>query len=109
MGLPVGPLISAVTPLVLGALDLYRRRKEEQSSPGALKEPRNRFEELEASDLEQARLISGLSTSVEALAKTLEREMEQHRKTHLRLRQMVGLSVALSALSLGLGLWLAFR
>lgn len=112
MPLPLGPLISAVTPLVLGALDQYRKRREERlkhaavpgaedvANPAAL---HTRLEQLEDSDLEQARLISELSRNVETLARTLQIEVDRR----ARLERLVW--VALAAAAAGLSLAIGFR
>ncbi len=95
MALPVVPIISAVTPLVLGAFDLYRRRSEArppQLAPdGAALSSRyaaalqKRMEELESSDLEQARLLSDLSKNLEALARAIESQNQEQQRREQRL------------------------
>ena len=119
MGLPLVPIISALTPVVLGAFDLYRKRREAReahSAPGALasavsspQELRKRMDELEASDVEQARLISELSNQVEALAKSLQQEINAGRARDLQLRQRLWIAYASAGLAVLLAVWLGLR
>lgn len=119
MPLPIIPIITAITPLVLGAFELYRRRCAAQEVRATQSDEKNmaqfahslqtRMTELEESDIEQARLISELSKNVEALAKALQSEIDQNREREIRiLRVLIGLLI-LSGSSLGLTLWNLLR
>lgn len=113
MALPFVPIITAVTPLVLGAFDLYRRRSEARvpAVASAADLPRlaealhKRMKELEDSDLEQARLLSGLSQQVEALARTLEAEAQEHRRREARWRRWIVGSLAAALVALVFAIW----
>jgi uncharacterized coiled-coil protein SlyX len=121
MGLPLVRIISAMAPVVLGAFDLYQKRreaKEAHSQPPFGKEDvartdsgdlAKRMQELEESDVEQARLISELSNAVEALTKSLQREIEDGRRTDARLRQITWIACGLGLLNLVLIVWLMSR
>lgn len=110
MALPVVPIISAVTPLVLGAFDLYRRRSEARtqtvSVADATQVPRlaealqQRMQALEESDLEQARLLSDLSKNVEALARALDSQLAAARARERRLRRWVVAAGVVAAVAL---------
>lgn len=114
MALPLVRIVSALAPVVMGAFDLYRRRREAKEdggsrSPGFALSPeeiRKRLEELEGADVEQARLISELSNTVEALATTLEREIDESKKRETRLRLMLWCTGVCSLASLGLVIWM---
>jgi uncharacterized coiled-coil protein SlyX len=117
MALPVVPILTAVTPLVLGAFDLYRRRNDARRPnaavpadvPGPADTLRKRVEELEESAVEQARLVSELSQQVEALARALESQAEEHRRREAKLRQwLAGMAVA-AAVTFALALWALVR
>lgn len=105
-----------MAPMVMGAFDLYQRRREAKedlkgdartsTSPEAL---RARIQELESADVEQARLISELTNTVEALASSLQTEIEDGRRRAARLQFVVWTSLGLSVVSLGISLWLALR
>ena len=120
MGLPLVPIITAIAPVVLGAFDLYRKRREATEAHAKLpvgdqelgrtaEDIRRRMQELEQSDVEQARLISELSNTIEALTKTLQREIEDGRAKDARLRQMLWIAMAGGAVNLLLVLWIALR
>ncbi len=111
MPLPLVPIISAVTPLVLGAWELYRKRRDDRIALKGLPESENvsgpvalkrRLDELEESDLEQARLISEFSKTVEALAKTLQAENIRQNRLERLLWIAIGLGAVSGALSLAL-------
>jgi flagellar biosynthesis/type III secretory pathway M-ring protein FliF/YscJ len=117
MALPVVPILTAVTPLVLGAFDLYRRRNDARrpnaavpaDAPGPADALRKRVEELEESAVEQARLVSELSQQMEALARALESQAEEHRRREAKLRQwLAGMAVA-AAVTFALALWALVR
>jgi uncharacterized coiled-coil protein SlyX len=112
MPFPAASILSAVTPLVLSAFDLSRRRAEAQAAQSGMDEAnlppaamRARLQELEESDVEQTRLISELSRNVEALARTVHGLAAERR----RMRRLVWAFGALAAVSLGLSLWLTLR
>lgn len=108
MAIPVASILSAVAPLVMGAVDLYRRRKEAtaenvgaDSNTASRESLQIRLQGLEASDLEQTRLISELSRSLEALAKTFVRVHE----ANLRTQRMLWVFGAVAVVSLTLAIW----
>lgn len=114
MALPVVPIISAVTPLVLGALDLYRRRSgahlDDLPAAEAAGRPRqagalnDRLRALEDSDLEQARLLSELSRNVEALARAVASQQEDSQRRARRMKRVVAAALALAGAALVLAL-----
>jgi biopolymer transport protein ExbB/TolQ len=119
MPIPVIPIIAAITPLVLGAFELYRRRsaahevrapKNEENDMARLAHSlQKRMTELEESDIEQAKLISELAKNVEALAKALQSEIDEKKEREIRIyRVLIGLLV-LGGSSLGLTLWHIFQ
>ena len=117
--MPLLPIISALTPVVLGAFDLYRKRREAaeahartvppQEGPRQENELRTRMQELEASDVEQARLISELSNQVEALAKNLQAEINAGQRRDVQLRQRLWIAYAAAGVSLLAAIWLGLR
>jgi hypothetical protein len=119
MALPVVPIISAVTPLVLGAFDLYRRRSEARTPQLAPGEPphsarsaaalQQRMQELEASDLEQARLLSDLSKNLEALARAIESQTQDQRRREARLKTWLLATGCAAAVALILAVWAMAR
>lgn len=119
MGMPLLPIISALTPVVLGAFDLYRKRREAAEAQLRTTPPqeitrtevelRKRMQELEASDVEQARLISELSNQVEALAKNLQAEIDAGQRRDVQLRQRLWMAYAAAGLSLLVAVWLGVR
>lgn len=116
MPFPVASILSAVTPLVLGAVDLYRRRQEAtEGRPPADGTPLNsdalrvRLRELEESDLEQSRLIGELSRQVEALAKTAAAAQDERRRTEALLQRVVWGLGTLAVASLALSIWALAR
>ena len=119
MGMPLIPIISALTPVVLGAFDLYRKRREAHEAhtraavdkgPGvSVDDMRKRMQELEASDVEQARLISELSNQVEALAKNLQAEIDAGQRRDVQLRQRLWVAYAIAGASLLVAIGLGLR
>lgn len=117
MALPLVRIVSALAPVVMGAFDLYRKRREAKEEEG--REPRElaqspenlrkHLEELEEANVEQARLISELSTTVEALATTLQKEIDEGKRRDARMTQWVWAASSLSVASLGLVIWCLFR
>lgn len=108
MAIPVVSIFSAVAPLVMGAVDLYRKRNEATSAnvntdPNALSREavRKRLVELESSDVEQSRLISELSRHVESLARTSAAAQEE-RRLLVRWLWILG---STAVVSLGLAIW----
>lgn len=86
----------------MGAVDLYRRRNEATSAsvegdPASMSREalRARLVELEASDLEQTRLISELSRQVEALARAAVTAQDERRRME-RMMWIVGVTTAAS-------------
>lgn len=117
MALPLVRIVSALAPVVMGAFDLYRRRREAKEDGGSRsqefmlspEEIRRRLQDLESADVEQARLISELSNTVEALATTLQREMDESRKRENRFRLLLWINGVFSLASLGLAIWVFTR
>jgi hypothetical protein len=119
MALPVVPIISAVAPIVLGAFDLYRRRSEARGPQLGADEPlqsprfaaalQQRMQELEASDLEQARLLSDVSKNLEALARALESQRQEQRAREERWWRWLLILGGTSALALLLSVWALTR
>lgn len=112
MGFPIATIISTVTPLVLKAVDLMQKRREEKEahtdalSPDAL---RTRLAELEDSDLEQTRLITELSRNVEALAKAVQSAQDEARTAQRQLRTLLWAALGLGVAALGVALWAVAR
>lgn len=102
--------MNAVAPLVLSAFDLYRRRREALDTDRARaaelmqlpESAQKRLQELERADVEQAKLISDLSNNVEALATTLEREIEEGRRRETKLRRLLYVSLGVAAVAVAL-------
>src|SRR5690606_21277502 len=115
MAIPVVPIISAVTPLVLGAFDLYRRRSEARISPVAVSDatqlPRlaeslqQRMQGLEESDLEQARLLTDVTKNVETLARALESQLVAARAREDKLRWWLIATTGVAAVALVTAVW----
>ena len=112
MALPFVPIVAAATPLVLGALELLRgrsvareermARQEERDHTRALAALEARLRALEDADLEQVRLVSELSASLEGAARasqTVARATDATLGRHERL-VWVALVAGFSALSL---------
>ena len=118
MGLPIVPILHALTPLALKAIELYRKRSATQSDLNGLvaagsDQPvtgelmARRLRELEESDLEQARLLSELTRQVEALAQTTAQEIDSTRRRDARTRALLGF-IGLQALTaLIVAVWVA--
>jgi hypothetical protein len=112
MAIPVVPIISAVAPIVLSALDLYRKRSRTRASgvaagfeeptteEGGHPEWASRLRALEDSDLEQARLLRDLSQQVEQLARALEAQVTQQRERERRLQRRFWGSLVVAGLAL---------
>lgn len=113
MPLPLAAILSAVTPLVLSAYELYRRRREANAGPAgaALSGEgwRTRLRELEASDLEQARLIDELSRSVESLARAVEAALEENRRQAAQFQRRLWALGSFAGLAFGVALWALLR
>lgn len=109
MPLPLAAILSAVTPLVLSAYELYRRRQEAKAGPAgeALSGEglRARLRELEDSTLEQARLIDELSRSVESLARAVEAALEENRRKAAQSQRLLFAGIGIAATSLALSVW----
>ena len=112
MTLPFVPIVAAATPLVLGAFELLRGRSAAKEERMARQEQRDhvrtlaaleaRLRALEDADLEQVRLVSELSASLERAARASEtaaRAVEARIGRHERL-VWVALAAGFSALSL---------
>lgn len=117
MALPLVHIVSTLAPLVMGAFDLYRKRREAKDatrsqnhesmlSPEGLQK---KLRELEDANVEQARLMSELSNTVEALATTLQREIDESKKREAAMRQLVWAACAFSGGSVAVTLWAIFR
>ena len=112
MPLPIAQIISAAAPLVMSAVELYRRRneaKETGAAGGGGESLQARMRALEDADLEQSRLIAELSRSVEAMARTLEAAQTEKRRNEQTIRRLLGLAIALAVLSTGLTIWAIVR
>lgn len=115
MALPLIPIISALTTLGTAALGLFSRRSSErathliQQDHGGISRLadtlKKRMDELEESDVEQARLISELSKGVQGIAETLQVEVQERAKRDAKLLQFVKGLAVLSAASMCLALW----
>lgn len=109
MPLPLAAILSAVTPLVLSAYELYRRRQEAKAGPAgeALSGEglRTRLRELEDSSLEQARLIDELSRSVESLTRAVEAALEENNRKATQIRRLLFAGIGTAATSLALSVW----
>ncbi len=108
MAFPVASLLSAAAPLVMNALELYRRRNEAtvahlDTDPSTISRDavRERLIELEAADLEQTKLISELSRQIEALARSAAAAQRERRQLQ-RLLWVVG---AVAVASVALSVW----
>ncbi len=108
MAFPVASLLSAAAPLVMSALELYRRRNEAtvahlNTDPSTISRDavRERLIELEAADLEQTKLISELSRQIEALARSAA-AAQRERQRMQRLLWIVG---AVAVASVALSIW----
>ncbi len=118
MALPLVRIVSALAPLVMNAYELYRRRRDIQDGGLPTGEPPfskssesvpKALQDLRDADVEQARVVSELSKTVEALALTLQREIEEGSRRETRLRQLAWIAVASAVVSLGVSVWLGVR
>lgn len=116
MAIPLVRIVTKFAPVVLDAFELYRRRREAKETAASAardgrgpEEIQKRFRELEDSDVEQARLINELSTTVEALATSVEREIEDGKKREARLRQLVWIAFGVAGGTAAIAVWLAVR
>ena len=109
MPLPLAAILSAVTPLVLSAYELYRRRQEAKAGPAgdALSGEglRARLRALEDSALEQARLIDELSRTVESLARTVDAVLEENNRKAAQIRRLLFAGIGIAAAILALSTW----
>ena len=105
-----------MAPVVMTAFEVYRRRQEsreaaqgnarDSASPEAL---RKRIQDLENADVEQARLVSDLSSTVEALAASLDKEIEEGKQRTTRLQRQIVVAYSLCAVIAGAVIWLMVR
>lgn len=113
MPLPLAAILSAVTPLVLSAYELYRRRQEAKAGPAgdALSGEglRARLRELENSALEQARLIDELSRTVESLARAVDAVLEENNRKAAQIRRLLFVGAGVAVTSLALSSWSLLR
>lgn len=105
MPLPIAQIIAAAAPLVMNAVDLYRRRNEAASGAGGGGDVHRRLRELEDADREQSRLISELARSLEALARHVEVTNVEIRRKEDRIRRLIWTIGGLAALSVALAIW----
>lgn len=112
MALPIAQIISAAAPLVMSAVELYRRRNEAKTAGagGAGADAlQRRLRELEEADLEQSRLIAELSRSVEAMARMLESSQAESRRKDAKIKRLAGCLIGFVALSVALSIWAIAR
>jgi hypothetical protein len=117
MALPLVRIVSTLAPLVMGAFDLYRKRREAKEAergqtPESMQSPavlQKKLRELEDADVEQARLVSELSNTVEALATALQRKIDESEQREARLRQLIWAACAIATTGLAVSLWALFR
>ena len=106
-------VVGYVTPLVLSAYELYRRRQEAKAGPAgdALSGEglRARLRELEDSALEQARLIDELSRTVESLARTVDAVLEENNRKAAQIRRLLFVGAGVAVTSLALSSWSLLR
>jgi hypothetical protein len=111
MPIPLAQIISAAAPLVMNAVDLYRRRHDATAGPvGASGDSLPaRLRGLEESDLEQSRLISELSRSLEALARAQADAVEENRRHRATIQRLLWTVAGLVAVSVTLSIWAVAR
>lgn len=114
MAIPIAQILSAAAPLVMSAVEMYRRRND---APAAIVPADNesldalhaRLQTLEEADLEQSRLIAELARNLEELAKSHAMLLEENRRYNARVRLLTILVVVLGVAGVGLVAWIAAR
>jgi uncharacterized coiled-coil protein SlyX len=116
MAFPILPIISAVTSLGIAAMDLFSKRKtvvrETRASPMGdvgMKQLADslakRMDELESSDVEQARLISELSNNVQKLAEALQIAADAEAKRRIKQSRLIIVIFAVALAGLSVSVW----
>jgi len=99
--IPILPLLDPLARLAAAAMEHVNIRKAGLASK-AKEAQAQRLKELEESDLEQARLISELSETVEQLAKAVQSQIEENKRRAARLRGLVCVAVVAALVSIAL-------
>jgi anti-sigma-K factor RskA len=115
MALPFIPIVAAVTPLVLGAFELFRGRSAVKEARMARQEDRDhvrslaaleeRLRALEDSDLEQARLVSELAANLERAARASDTTAGASEARMNRHERLVWIALTAAFLALSLSTW----
>src|SRR5882762_2198762 len=97
--IPILPLLDPLARLAAAAKEHVNIRKAGLDSKD--KEAQiQRLNDLEESDLEQARMISELSENVEQLAKAVQSQIEENKRREARLRGLIYIAVVASLVSI---------
>jgi predicted transcriptional regulator len=106
--IPILPLLDPLARLAAAAMEHVNIRKAGLSSRDKEAQAQ-RLKELEDSDLEQARMISELSESVEQLARAMQSQIEETSARERRLRGLLYLAMIVSLASLTICLLTFFK
>lgn len=113
MPIPLIPIITVLTPVVLKAFELFKKRssalaKRENQAAGAgsASSLDTRMKELEASDIEQARLISELSVNLETLARAAEANLQENRRLMQKNERLTWIALFAAAVAFAATSWL---
>ena len=109
MAIPILPIIGAISSLATTSWEIYRaamKVKDSRVKGPAQEALSKRIEELEAAQLEQARIISELSKDLEQFAEAVQREFEEQQKRQARLRWAMYVLGFVALLSAGICVWM---
>ena len=106
--LPILPLLDPLARLAAAALEHVNLRKKRLATKEK-QDQEQRLKELEESDLEQARLLSELSETVEQLTKAFQSQIEENKARQTKIRRLVYVAVLMGIASLATSLIILFR
>jgi uncharacterized coiled-coil protein SlyX len=113
MPIPLIPIITVLTPVVLKAFDLFQKRstalaerETRGNDAGSAASLSTRMKELEASDIEQARLISELSVSLEKLARAAEANLQENKRLTRKCERLTWIALSVAIVSCAATGWL---
>jgi len=104
MGVPILPILSALSTVASTAWDTYTRVKRTRESLTDKDAVSSRLEALENTSLQQAKTLSELSKDLEQFAQAMQAEMEHTKRRQVLLTWLSSISLAAAAAAITLSL-----
>jgi hypothetical protein len=116
MGIPFLPIVGTISNLATTAWDSYQKSKQVQQVLRANVENKAaqdalalRLDEVEATSLQQARLLSELSKDLEQFARATQTQLEEAHQRAKRTQFLLTLAIVVALASVGLSIYVLVR